>query len=84
MNGGLKIFSRASRPRARTHTPRAIIELDGSARGAVEAGYIMGTFSPGWWSLPGLKGHSVTPVGAPNRNKRAAGPLFPVGGSNRH
>jgi hypothetical protein len=60
MDGGLKIFTRASRrPRARTCSPkqeakniraqaRPIIELDGSGWGIMEARYIVWIFSPGW------------------------------------
>jgi hypothetical protein len=45
--------------------------------------YIMGTFSPDWWSLPRLKGQHLVLMGATTQNKRPSGPLVPVGGSNQ-
>ena len=56
-----------------------------SGLGDSGSGYIyVGTFNPGWWSLPGLKDQLLVPVGAKTRDKRPAEPLVPVGDSNRN
>jgi hypothetical protein len=43
----------------------------------------VGTFSPGWWSLPGLKDQPIVPIGVKTRDKRLAVPLVRVGGFNQ-
>jgi hypothetical protein len=66
-----------------THKQRPIIEPVSRAGRPCGTVYIVGTFSQAWWSLPGLKGQHLVPVGATTQNKRPSGPLVPVGGSNK-